>query len=197
MILMALETMLNAIQREANEKVQRIDQDTVERAQAIHERAKARVEAEVDRYVEEARVEATRELQREVNAANLKSTRAQTDVRREVYDEVFAAVRTKLEEMRASATYPDVFRALVCDAITGLGAGLEVHIDPRDTEHLDAFLASGVSTQIVKVVPDLSSLGGVIAYSENGRVMRDNTLEARLERVRVERARDIWDVLEP
>lgn len=197
MILMALETMLNAIQREANEKVQRIDQETVERAQAIQERAKARVEAEVERYVEEARVEATRELQREVNAANLKSTRAQTDVRREVYDEVFAAVRTNLEEMRASAAYPDVFRALVCDAITGLGEGLVVHIDSRDTEYLDAFLASGVSTQIVKVVTDLSNLGGIIAYSENGRVMRDNTLEARLERVRVERARDIWDVLEP
>lgn len=194
---MALETMLNAIQREANEKVQRIDQEAAERAKAIHDRAKARVETEVERYVEEARTEAMRELQREVNAANLKSTRAQTDVRREVYDEVFAAVRTKLEEMRASAAYPDVFRALVCDAITGLGDGLVVHIDPRDTTYLDAFLASGVSAQIVKVETDLSSLGGIIAYSENGRVMRDNTLEARLERVRVERARDIWDVLEP
>lgn len=193
---MALNTLLDAIRREASEKVQRIDRETAEKVDVIHQSAHARAEAEIERFVAEAKGEAEREMQREVNAANLRSTRAQTDVRRKVYDSMFDEVQQRLSQVRSSTEYPNVFLTLVCDAIHELGSGVTVHIDPRDQSLMDALLTSHAST-VTSVVADLSTMGGVIAVAATGRITRDNTLEARLERVRNERSRDIWDVLEP
>lgn len=193
---MALNTLLDAIRREASEKVQRIDRETSEKVDIIHQSAHARAEAEIERFVAEAKAEAEREMQREVNAANLRSTRAQTDVRRKVYDSMFDEVQQRLSQARGSAGYPNVFQTLVCDAIYELGVGIEVHIDPRDQALMDELLVSHAST-VANVVADLNTMGGVVAVAASGRITRDNTLEARLERVRNERSRDIWDVLEP
>jgi vacuolar-type H+-ATPase subunit E/Vma4 len=110
-------------------------------------------------------------------------------VREALVDTALEQCRGQLADFRANPVYPQVLRRLLQEALAELenclaasesGRGICLEADPRDRDTIGVFLTElGLS---LTVDYTLSTWGGLIARSEDGRVAVINTLEARLER---------------
>jgi vacuolar-type H+-ATPase subunit E/Vma4 len=176
---MALDDILRAIDREAEEEQMRILAGAQREVGAIVDRARedaARIQDEVSRDRRERdRVDVERILLR----ARADAGRRMREGREAVYVRVLERARSNLGAIRASPAYPSVFGMLLDEALTSLTDAEVVHVDPRDAA-VCAEVSSHRSSE-PHVAADIETWGGVVACTADGRAVR-NTLEERLER---------------
>jgi len=182
---MSLQAILERIHVAGEAQVQEIERET--QAQVGEILAQARMEAdqiEVDtRTVTTA--PAARERARILHHARLEALRVVGDVREELVDSALSQTRERLATMRTDPTYVEVLDNLTREALDKLiTPGQEskawLVADPRDKEGLENILSE--MDLNLHVSYELNSWGGLIAKSEDGRVVAVNTLETRLER---------------
>ena len=183
---MSLQAILEKIHATGEAQVQEIEREN--KAQVGEILARARMEAhqiEEDAHAA-ATAPAARERARIIHHARLEALRLVGDVREELVDSALTQTRERLAAIRANSSYTNVLRQLTREALTELTApGREkmavLVADPRDRTILKDILA-GMDLDL-HVSYDLTCWGGLIAQSEDGRVVAINTLETRLERV--------------
>ena len=162
---------------------------------------KARAQAQVQEILDEAQVQA-RPLREESRAtasaptvgertrilhqAHLEAGQIVGEVREALVDKVLSQTGERLAGIRMDGDYPAALRRLIEEALAELynllkeSERAELVADPRDRELLEgALLDMG---RDLRVSYELDCWGGLIAKSEDGRVIAINTLEARLER---------------
>jgi len=183
---MSLEAILAAIVASGERQAQEIEAQAQSHADDIL--ATARMEAE--RLRQEARSavagQAARESTRIVYEAHLEALQWVGGVRDGLVNDALQQTRQHLTIIRSEPIYPSVMRLLVEEALHVLGESLtsgeqpQLAADPRDRELMEEVLRQmGLD---LPVSYELTCLGGVVARSEDGRVVAINTLEARLER---------------
>jgi V/A-type H+-transporting ATPase subunit E len=179
---MAIEDIFRALEEQADAEVSEVLRIAQVQADAIvHE---ATDEAE---RITQARVQAAEESGRArtaktVNAARLQARRDLAAVRDEAVDRVFTLAAEKLAATRGSASYEAVFKALAEEAMAGVEGECELLVASADAE-----LAKRVVGEIgarCTVSPTLDTIGGVVVASDGGRIVRQNTFESRLAKVR-------------
>ena len=182
---MSLQAILDKIHAAGEAQAQEIERET--QAQVGEVLAHARMEAH--QIEEDARaasnVPAARERARIIHHARLEALRQVGNVREELVDAALTQTRERLAAIRVNPSHVDVLRQLTREALTELTApGREekalLVADPRDKTILEGIL-SGMDLDL-HVSYDLTCWGGLIAKSEDGRVVAINTLETRLER---------------
>lgn len=182
---MSLQAILEQILATGDAQVQEIERET--QAQVGEILAHARMEA--DRIEEDARdtssAPAARERARIIHHARLEALRLIGSVQEDLVDSALTQTRERLAAIRSKPSYPDVLRQLTHEALDELTApGREekpvLVADTRDQPLLENNLDD--LTLDLHVSYDLTCWGGLIAKSEDGRVVAINTLEARLER---------------
>lgn len=181
---MSLDAILLAIEQTGAQQVaaeQEATQQTVAKILAgARETAAARREAaheETMRPLAQERIK--RQHQTQLTARQIVS-QAQEDV----VTDILAATKERLPQCRCTDAYPDILRQLVQEALSHLKEdGVPIIIgDRRDADLLHAIrdsLKTAVSLQLT-----LTCWGGVVVTSEDGRVIVDNTLQARFQRAR-------------
>lgn len=180
---MAIEDIFRALEEQADEEVEEILR--VAKAQAASIEAEGREEAA---RITESRVGTAEEAVRArankaVNAARLEGRRALASVREAAVDRVFADAAARLAATRGSAEYAAVFAALAEEALAGVEGECEMHVVPGDAD-LAAKVVASLGAQACVVVPTLESIGGLTITYDGGRVVRRNTFESRLAKVR-------------
>lgn len=182
---MSLQAILDTIHAAGEAQVQEINRET--QAQVGEIMAHARMEAHQGK--EEAHAAssapAARERARILHHARLEALRLVGNVREKLVDDALAQARERLAAIRTTPFYADVLRQLTLEALVELTTpGREekavLVADPRDRKILEDILA-GINLD-PHVSYDLNCWGGLIAKSEDGRVVAINTLETRLER---------------
>lgn len=180
---MAIEDIFRALDRQAEEDSE---------AMLAHARAQA------ERLAEDAKVQAGRiredrlaHMERDLgsvrnqrlNTARLEAKKKSSAEREALIQEAFKAAEERVRVARDDAGYADAFERLLTEAATGAsGDSIEFHVDPRDEDLARKLLAKeGLSG---KLVPDLSSGGGVKVTMSDGTICRLNTLESRLAKAR-------------
>ena len=182
---MSLQAILERIHAVGEAQVQEIERETQTQVGEIL--ASARMEAH--QIEEDARAAATapaaRERARILHHARLEALRMVGNVREELVDAALAQTRERLAAIRANSSYMEVLHKLTQEALTELTSpGREqkawLEADPRDKKMLENILAEMDSD--LQVSYELNCWGGLVAKSEDGRVVAINTLETRLER---------------
>jgi vacuolar-type H+-ATPase subunit E/Vma4 len=178
---MAIEDIFRALEEQADAEVSEILRIAQVQADAIVQEAKD----EANR-VTEARVHAAEEAVRArsakaVNAARLEVRRGLASVRDSAVDAVFVEASARLGKLRGTAGYEPVFKALVAEALANIDEPCELRVAPEDVALAKAAVGSGVE---VTVSPSLETIGGVVVAYDGGRVVRMNTFESRLDKVR-------------
>lgn len=182
---MSLQAILDKINAAGEAQVQKIERET--QAQVGEILARARMEA--DQIEEDARGSSStltaRERARIIHHARLEALQLVGNVREELVDAALAQIRERLATIRADACYADILRQLTLEALAELAApereGKAVLVaDARDQTVVEHILKD--SHLDLPVSYDLTCWGGLIAKSEDSRVVTINTLEARLER---------------
>jgi V/A-type H+-transporting ATPase subunit E len=183
---MSLEVILAAILAAGDAQVVEIEAHAQQEAEALL--ADASQEGEEVRQAACARVTrpAYRERARIIHRARLTRLRTIGDVREAAIDAALEQARYRLASVRFDPDYPDMLRCLVQEALAELRGSLEdvrrtrLEADPRDEEELVRILHA--LELDLAVTYRLECWGGIIARSEDGRIVVINTLESRLER---------------
>ena len=181
---MSLQDILEKIRESGNTQVQEIEKSTQSQVNEIL--AQARMEA---RQIEEdsraiASAPAIAERARILHRARLESLRIVGGVREDLVDTAITRTRERLAFLPADPSYPEVLRALTEEALNKLDSGetgkAQLLADPRDKALLKNILDN--LKLDLPVSYELSCWSGLIAKSEDGRVVVINTFESRLER---------------
>jgi len=181
---MGLETILDEIRASGEAQIEELEEETRTQVNAIL--AEARMEAQQleEDHLASASFPANAERARILHRAHLDSLRLVGGVREDLVETAIARVRERLAAFRAEPDASEVLGRLTEEALAQLdmgGAGDALLLaDPRDMLWLKGFLENAKLD--LPVSYELGCWGGLIAKSEDGRVVVTNTLESRLER---------------
>ncbi|MDZ4064990.1 MAG: V-type ATP synthase subunit E, partial [Coriobacteriia bacterium] len=126
-------------------------------------------------------------------AAKLESKKRVAAVKQRAVADAFKTALDELGNVRSSGKYPAIFRALVEEAVAGVEGEIEALVDPADVE-IARSTFSALGTQAV-IKPEVKSSGGLIVRTQNGRIMRRNAFEDRLEKVEPSIQSDVAEIL--
>lgn len=179
---MAIEDIFKALEEQADYEVNQILHVATVQSDAVE--SEAREEAE---RITKARIAAAEEAvklkaAKGLNAAKLQNRRDQAAVRDGAVDEVFEEAAKRLAKLRGKAEYEKIFTGLAKEALAGLEGDIEIQVAPAD-EALAKKVAASLGVK-ASVAPTLDTIGGLVATTNNGRIIRRNTFESRLLKVR-------------
>lgn len=179
---MAIEDIFRALEEQADQEIEQILRTAKLQAKTIEQEARE----EADR-ITQARIAAVEETTRAraaktVNAARLESRRDLAAVRDEAVDRVFSEAAKRLAALRGTPEYERIFRKLAEEALAGVEGECELRVAPAD-EALARAVAAELGVDCT-VAPTLDTAGGLEVASHGGRVVRKNTFESRLAKVR-------------
>ena len=190
---MALEDIFRALEEQADKDIEATLGEAKAHAAAILEEANREADTARELRVADAERAAITRSAQDLNQAKLEARKKVAAVKeraiREVFDEALAA----LGGVRSRADYDQVFANLAEEALAGVPGDFEVLVDPADADRARAFLASKGVAAAVK--PELQSAGGVVVSMDGGAVMRRNTLEDRLDKLRGLAQADVAEIV--
>jgi V/A-type H+-transporting ATPase subunit E len=131
-------------------------------------------------------IRAARERARLIYQARLEAIKIVGEAREGLVNAALERTRDQLAVIHADPIYPAVLRLLIEEALGEFKESVEavknveLEANPRDKSLLESILLE--MKLDLPVAYKLDCWGGVIAKSEDGRVIAINTLEARLER---------------
>ncbi len=179
---MGLQAILDQIRASGEAQVREIEQGAQSQANGILAQARAEARQVEEDACADASAPAVAERARILHRSRLESLRVVGDVREELVDTAIARARERLASLRAHPSYPSALRALTEEALAELASGGQAQLlaDPRDRSLLKNILDD--LKLDLPVSYELNCWGGLIAKSEDGRVVVINTFESRLER---------------
>lgn len=181
---MALQAILEKIRSWGEAQVQAIEMGVQYQANEILLQARAEAQQVEEEASSKSSAPAIRERARILQRAHLEALRIVGDVREDLVNTTITCMRERFASIRIEPAYPEVLRTLMEETLAGLNAGgtekIQLEADPRDREILENILKC-LKLEVC-VSYKLNSWGGLIAKSEDGRVVVLNTFESRLER---------------
>ena len=189
---MGLHAILEAIRVEGEARIGEIGNRAYTQAHEILTNAQHEAERLKEQACMVALEPVSHERARLIHRARLEAMQITGEIRKELVDAALEQVRGRLANLRTDACYPDVMRQILLEALKELNSSEQEEgtIQPREKISLEASpedraLIEGLLQELeldLVVSYSLHCWGGLVAKSENGRIVVINTLEARLER---------------
>jgi vacuolar-type H+-ATPase subunit E/Vma4 len=184
----SMQALSRAVLAEARAEAEQLLADARTKVEAIRQRAQEQAETEGKQILERARQEAASIRSQCIAAAELGARTLKLERRERLLDSVFDAVQQRLSAVQQWTDYGQIVRQLSNEAVAQLGApSARIRADVRTR----AMLADGMLAEIASQAGVELELGeplqrgtGVIAETVDGHRQYDNTLEARLSRLR-------------
>lgn len=180
---MGLQAILEKIRTSGDAQVQDIEKNAQAQVSAILAQAQMEAHQIEEDTCASASAPAVAERARILHRARLESLRIVGDVRENLVDTTIAHSRERFAILRNDPSYPAVLRKLTQEALTELALGgtekAQLLADQRDKVLLKNILDD--LKLDLPVSYELNCRGGLIAKSEDSRVVVINTFESRLE----------------
>jgi vacuolar-type H+-ATPase subunit E/Vma4 len=184
----SIQALTRAVLNEAHAEADRILADARAKADVIHQHAREQAAAERAEVLERASREAERIRQQVIATTRLKARTLQLERREKLLDSAFEAACQQLPAVPQWTDYDRIVRELLREALAHLEAdAARVRADQRTrallTDHILADISNELGIQ-VQLGALLKQGTGVIVETMDGHRQYDNTLEARLGRLR-------------
>jgi V/A-type H+-transporting ATPase subunit E len=191
---------------DAEEEAQKIKaeaEETIEEIRnAAQERAEAIKEAELERMKEH--VESTR--RQDIAEKKVEYHRRTQTAKSELIDDVFDKAKEKLQDYVGKSAYEHTLRELILEAGESLGGGdLLVRLNAVDQERMSKADLESLAKEIhdrtdteTRITLDenaIEAIGGAVVASADQKATVDNTLEARLERMKEQAKAELDTIL--
>ncbi|MBN2184007.1 MAG: V-type ATP synthase subunit E [Candidatus Krumholzibacteriota bacterium] len=170
--------------------------DKAERtASEITEKAEKNGEAIAEKILKESQEKGEAIHRRTLSSVNIEVKRTRLKAREEIVSAINLKVLGALENIRSGGDYPDLMADMIVEAVMGLeGSSFQVYADRGDIDLLknevfdivrEKALGKGIKIELLEaMVLEKSSIGGARVGVPGGRVIFDNTFEARIYRMR-------------
>lgn len=186
------EHLIETVELSAEEKIQEIKRTAESLAERIREEAKAEGEKLRDQHI--ASAERAIALERSaILSAQEKNKLEILRTKDEIFHTAFHEAEKHLETIRGDERYREFLKRVVISLSDEMEGSFTLHIDERD---LDLCRDIGASLGLdLPFIPDISCMGGVVAYSPDGSLIVRNTLESRLKRSKEVLRSEIFRIL--
>ena len=189
---MAIEDILKTLDEQADAESAAVLSEAREHAKLIVEEGEREAQQIHTGFARQVERVATAEAAKVVNASRLEAKMIVSSVKGDSVSAVFDEAGAKLSSVRGSG-YDALFAALAAEAFSGVDGPVIVRVSPAD-ESLARSAAEKAGLPAT-VEPTLETEGGLIIEASEGRVIRRNTLEDRLDRSRQLIQADVAKVL--
>lgn len=197
----SVEKIISQIEEDGEKEINSILGKAESTASGIIEKAEKNVGLIAEKILKEAKERGDLTRRRLLSSVSIEVKRAKLKAREEIISKINEMVRAKLEGVRGSGEYSDVMVRLIVEAVLSLeGDSFQVYVDRRDISMLEekvfplvieALRPEGRKVDRLEALQlEKDSLGGARVGVPGGRVIFDNTFEARIYRLR-DRNRDI------
>lgn len=180
---MALQDIFSALDEQADAECRETLDNAKAQAKAILEEAREEAARIRQRKMEAAEATVGTKAAQIVNAAKLHNKRDLAALKERSIGTVFDAALAGLGAVRDSSGYEGLFRKLAEEAFGGMEGTAQVVVDPRDASLAERVLGEMGIVHTLDTTG--STAGGFTAVYGDGRIFRRNTLEDRLDKVRL------------
>ncbi|MEO2241849.1 MAG: V-type ATP synthase subunit E family protein [Euryarchaeota archaeon] len=197
---MGLKELEERILEEAKREAEEIVKEAEEEAEKILEKAKREAEERRREILDRARREAETRKRREIAQARLEARQLKLQAKEECIEEALERARRRIRELseEGSRRYLEFLERAAVEAARAISTDKVIlRVNERDREAMEELLPD-VRVEVDKEVElgdPVDILGGVIAESEDGSEVFDNSVEARMRRMRSELVRRVSDTL--
>jgi len=204
----SVEKICSQIREDGNSEVESILNKARQTESEIVGKAERTGEEIAEKVFKEAEEKGKTEQKRLLSSVNVEVRRVKLKAREEVVSSIYERVEKSLEEYRRREDYASILAGLVAEAVRALdGSVLHVYADRRDL----ALLPSKVFPAVLEMMKDEGReierleakkldgavMGGVRVGVPGGKVIYDNTFEARMYRLREEMRSVIFEEVFP
>ena len=193
----SVEQICSRIREDGEKEITSILDKANRTAADIVAKAEERGKAGAEKILKEAEEKGKLTQRRLLSSVNLEVKRAKLRSREEVVSNVNEKVGEALGALRDGSSYADTLARLACEGVRALGGEqFIIFADRRDTALVEKDVVQNVKKTMagegftigeIEVQPlEHKSLGGVKVGAPGGRVVYDNTFEARIYRLRDE-----------
>ena len=180
---MAIDDLIQAVEVSGQERIQEIRERSKAEADEIIREAQAKDLPIKKRFMEEATQSVAIQRNKILSEVREKSRMEIIKAKNEIFERVFEEAVRNLGSSRTHPNYREILKTLLSEALGDLGSDkVIIHIDKRDEvllkDILNELKVSG------EITADLTSAGGLNAYSHDERFVVFNTLESRLKKAK-------------
>ena len=190
---MALEALLAQLDADAREERAALLAEAEDRAEALRKETERELARKRRHALEAVRADAAADVRAEIARARAEARRMVFQGRQEVLDRVRRATEARITEGARAPAYRSVLPAEVADALARAPEGplrleappdlAEAIRDALDADHVPEGRGAGGREPTLEVVRDEATGTGFVVVADEGRVVIDATLSARLDRI--------------
>lgn len=197
---------VSTILSEAESRAEEIIKDAEKKKDKIIKEGKEKAKKVKEETLRRLKKEGRMKYRQIISNAKIKARRSELKTREKLIEKSFKIAENKLKEMASkhSEKYKQALINLIERSITEIGGGeLQLHLNSRDTEFIKdqiEDISNKVSEKIGKNVKlelgeEINTIGGVIVRTKDGSIEVNNTLEARLSRLKKVLRPEVADIL--
>lgn len=177
---MALQDILDVIAADAEKEAEALLAQSEQERAAREAEAQRRATERRQSIIADARTAAGHERARLLHRARLDNTRGLVAAQEDAFQAILQRARQQLSRLRQRDDYPALLSTWLDEALAAAHDAAVVSVHPDDEALARNLLA--VRDRQARLECTLNTWGGLLVASEDGRVVVENTVEARLAR---------------
>ncbi|MEM3065395.1 MAG: V-type ATP synthase subunit E family protein [Candidatus Nitrosotenuis sp.] len=179
----ALERTVEKILQSTEEQILSSLKEALKSSQATLSNSQASLEQEYDRIVSEGKKEAEKLEKQIVGNADLEARNKQLLLVEESIEKVFAKAVKKIQDGSRDKNYTNLISSLLQESIDAIGTSeIIIQTNSKDKAVVESLLPKFKGATLSPELIDC--LGGIKVQSKDGTMTFDNTIDARLERLK-------------
>jgi len=142
-----------------------------------------KLEGEYDKILSDGKKEADKIEKQIIGSSDLEARNKQLTTLENGVDKVFSKALDQIKNTERNDDYSNLIKSLIDESIKILGTSeITVFTNPKDKDLTQSVLSQFSGSELS---PDtIDCLGGIIVKSKDGTMTFDNTLDARIERLK-------------
>ena len=179
----ALETTIDKILQSTEKEVLSNIKSGLEESQQNLDDSITRLESEYDKIISDGKKEADKIEKQIIGSSDLEARNKQLTVLEEAVDRVFSKALDQITNADRSGDYSNLIKTLIEESTQILGTSeITVFTNTKDRDIVQSTLSQFPGTELSSESVDC--LGGIVVKSKDGAMTFDNTIDARIERLK-------------
>ena len=179
----ALENTIDKILDQTQKNILSNIQSALEDSKKSLDTAIPRLEQEYEKILSDGRKEADKIEKQIIGSSDLESRNKQLLTLEDAVDKVFKKALEQISNADRSGDYPNLIKSLLNESTKILGTtNVTVYTNSKDTPIVQSILSQFSGAQLSSETIDC--IGGVIVKSKDGAMTLNNTIDARIERMK-------------
>ena len=179
----ALEVTIDKILKNTEKEILSNIKTGLDDSQQVLDDSLTKLESEYDKIISDGKKEADKIEKQIVGSSDLEARNKQLMVLEEAVDKVFTKALDQIANADRSGDYSNLIKTLLSESTQTLGTSeIIVFTNAKDKDVVQSLLSQFPGSELSSDTVDC--LGGIITKSKDGTMTFDNTLDARIERLK-------------